>query len=338
MTAQQQREILEIMTRSRRFQQAANHNYSHGDQGGFLMLDIGQESIAACVRTLMGENDHSVCNQRGIGMAVASGIPFRSIMAELHGKSAGCSRGKGGALSLFCPENHHWGSYAVAGSQVPISAGLAFALKYREQDGMVFCMMGEASMNQGVVHESFNLMGLFDLPVVVVIENNQYSFWTKQRRSTAFKDYVVQRAEGYDIDWAVVKGDEISSLWDALSRAREKALTEHRPTFIEVETYRYYGATIADSNHKKCRSPEEINYYKEHRDPLKKWMHKLIHDGLVSEGDYEVFTKEVKAEASDSIKWARQQDPPTLSEIQENVYWETDHQTAASQQGRHFFS
>lgn len=225
----------------------------------------------------------------------------------------------------------------MAGSQVPVAAGLAFALKYRESEGVIFCTMGEGSMNLGVVHESFNLMALRDLPVVVVVENNHTSMMSHQRETTAFKDYVSERAEGYDMEWQAVEGWDIPALWNALAHARRSAAEFSRPSLVEVDTFRYFGTSVADAQHKKYRTPEEINFHREYRDPVRIWRHQLVAEGVISEEEVERLDYGVKQEAIDAVQWVELQPPPQVPDIQKDVYWEGDHGTEASRYGRYFF-
>jgi len=194
-------DLLRQMMRIRRFEQTAMKYYTAGRMGGWLPLDIGQESIATSVRSVMGENDHSVSGFRGIGHALAAGIAMGPMMAELFGKLNGVSKGKAGAVSCYAPDLRHWGAYGLAAAHTPLAAGFAFALKQRGIQGAAICFMGDGSVNQGVYHESLNLAGLFGLPVVYLIENNGYALGMSESRSSRFKECLARRAEGYDIEW-----------------------------------------------------------------------------------------------------------------------------------------
>lgn len=194
-------DLLRRMIRIRRFEQSALKYYNAGRIGGWMILSIGQESVAAGVRSLMGPHDHSISGPRGIGHALAAGMPMGPCMAEFFGKTGGCSKGKGGMFSFYDPSRNHWGCHALAAAQTPLAAGLAFALKQRDLPGAAVCFLGDGAVNQGVYHESLNLAGLFGLPVVYVIENNGYAMGMSVARSSSFKECLAKRAEGYDIDW-----------------------------------------------------------------------------------------------------------------------------------------
>ncbi len=338
MTAQEKIHLYREMVRVRCFEQKCVKTYNNCYMGGWLILTIGQEALPVAVRSLMGPDDHTISGCRGLGSALASGMSMESIMAELCGTVTGCSQGKGGMFSLFSPANRHWGCYPIAAAQTPVALGLSFALKYQEKEGVVFCYLGDGAMNQGVFHETLNLAGLFDIPTVFLVENNGYAMGTSVRRSSAFKDYLAQRAEAYDIEWDLVEGWKMDQLLEKLQIARERALKTSRPTVLEVQTYRYYGFSIADANNKKYRTPEEIEYHKKHRDPLAHWKAQLSQEGILDEAGVKEIQKEAKAEAEAALETALDSPIPQISDIGKHVYWEVDHETPASQQGRYFFN
>lgn len=335
-SAQAKVELLRTMIRIRRFDQAALRCYNAGKMSGFLLQSIGQESVAASVRSLMGAHDHGLSGPRGSGHAIAAGMATGPMMAEHYGKTGGCSKGKGGMFSFYAPDRNHWGCYGLAAAHTPLAAGLAFALKQREIPGAVVCFLGDGAVNQGVYHESLNLTGLFGLPVVYLIENNGYSMGTSVARSSRFKECLARRAETYDIDWDKTGDGDVYELrarvWIALERARR----EQRPTVLEVDTYRFYGFHIADAMHKKYRSNEEIEA-RRLRDPLARWKATLIQEGLLDEESAEAIDLQAKEEARAAREFAEKSPPPTVEDIVQNVYWETDHDTPASRIGRHFF-
>jgi pyruvate dehydrogenase E1 component alpha subunit len=329
-------DLLRQMVRIRRFEQAALMYYNAGKMGGFLILGIGQESVSTGVRSLMGPLDHSISGPRGLGHALAAGMAMGPLMAEHYGKANGCSKGKGGMFSYYDPGRNHWGCHGLAAAQAPLAAGLAFALKQREEAGAVVCFLGDGAVNQGVYHESLNLAGLFGLPVVYLIENNGYSMGTSVARSSRFKECLARRAETYDIDWDRCGDGDIYELrarvWTALERARH----EQRPTVLEIETYRYYGFTVADSNAKKYRTPEEIEERKK-RDPLAGWRRHLQEEGILDQAAAEEMDLAAKAEAKEAVKFAEEGLPPGIEDIVTDVYWESDHDTPTSRIGQHFF-
>jgi pyruvate dehydrogenase E1 component alpha subunit len=329
-------DLLRQMLRIRRFEQTAMKYYNGGRIGGWLPLDIGQESIATSVRSLMGKNDHSVSGYRGLGHGLAAGISMGPIMAELFGKSNGISKGKAGAVSYFAPDLHHWGAYGLAAAHTPLAAGFAFALKQRGIQGAAVCFMGDGSVNQGVYHESLNLAGLFGLPVVYLIENNGYAMFMSESRSSRFKECLARRAEGYDIEWDHFGDSDPYEIRARVSHALQRARLESRPTVVEIETYRFHGFHVGDANTKKYRTPEEIEAHKK-RDPVMLWRKRLLEEGILDEAKAEAIDLEAKDEALEAVKFAEAGAAPSISDIVRDVYWESDHDTEASKIGRHFF-
>lgn len=329
--------LYRLMVRIRVFEQTALTCFCNGKMGGWLLMDIGQESIATVVRSLMGPEDHSISGPRGLGHALAAGIGMGPIMAEFYGRTGGCSKGKGGAFSFFDPAKGFWGCHGLAAAQTPLALGLAYALKYQEKPGAVICFLGDGATNQGVYHESLNLAGLFDLPVVYLIENNGYAMGMSEARSSRFRGSLAQRAEGYDIQWDRFTDKDPYEMRVRIHAALLRARNERKPTVLEIETYRYHGFTVADSQAKKYRTPEEIEGRKT-QDPLLLWRQRLIADGFLDEHSANAIKAEAQQEAKEAVIFAGTSPPPRLQDITRDVYWETDNETPASRIGRHFFT
>ncbi|RYD39653.1 MAG: thiamine pyrophosphate-dependent dehydrogenase E1 component subunit alpha [Verrucomicrobiaceae bacterium] len=326
------------MIRIRMFEQTALRYYTAGRMGGWLFMSIGQEMVAAVVRSLMRPGDHSISGPRGMGHAVAAGMEMNTCMAELFGRVTGCSKGKGGALSFFDPARGFWGCHGIAAAHVPLASGLAYALKYRGEPGVVFCFLGDGSVNQGVFHESMNLSALQGLPVIYVIENNGYCFGSSVRKLSRFKGCLARRAEGYDMDWDCFADGDPYEMRQRIQSAIHRARTENRPTLLEIDTYRYHGFSVADSRHKGgYRTLEEIEARKA-RDPLLLWRQHLIEEGLLDEAQAEAIKQAQREEADEAVVFADGSAPPGIGGITGDVYWETDHDTDASRIGRHFFT
>ena len=330
--------ILRDIVRIRRFEQAALKQYTAGKMGGFLHLYNGQESVAVGTISLAGESDHIITAYRDHGHALAVGMSMNECMAELYGKATGCSKGKGGSMHFFAPDKNYWGGHGIVAGQTPLGAGLAYGLKYQGLKGACLCYLGDRAINQGAYHESLNLAALFDLPVIYVIENNGYSMGTSQKRSSAFKSCLAERADGYNIAWDTVNGEDVYEVRAKTQVAMERAHEESRPTVLEISTYRYYGHSVADANSKKYRSPEEIKQYQEHHDPIVLWRKRLLEEGVLTEDQASEMDKEAKAEAKDAVKFAEESPFPEPKAILEDVYYEVDQGTEAGQTGKHFFN
>ena len=338
LSAEQKIGLLTQMIRIRRFEQAALKYYQAGKIGGFLHLYIGQEAVAVGTISLGGENDHFITAYRDHGHALAVGMGMNECMAEMYGKQSGCSKGKGGSMHFFAPDKNFWGGHGIVGGQTPLGLGLAYGLKYLGRKGCCLCYLGDGAVNQGAFHESLNLAALFDIPVVYVIENNGYSMGTSQARSSAFRGCLAQRAEGYDMDWDVIDGSDLYEVRAKTHIAMERARKQHKPSILEISTYRYYGHSIADANHKKYRTPEEIENYKQHHDPISVFRRKLIAEGVLTEDQAADINKAAADEAAAAVKFAEEAPAPTIADISTDIYWESDNQTPASKIGRHFFN
>ncbi len=339
LTASQKIELLSKMVRIRAFERAALQYYNAGRMGGFLHLYIGQESVAVGTISLAGANDHFITAYRDHGHALAVGMGMNECMAENFGKQTGCSKGKGGSMHYFAPDKNYWGGHGIVGGQTPLGLGLAYGLKYLNREGCCLAYLGDGAVNQGAFHESLNIAALFELPVVYVIENNGYSMGTSQKRSSAYRGCLAQRAEGYDMEWDVVNGSDVYEVRAKTHIAMERARKQHKPTLLEIETYRYYGHSVADSKHKGgYRTPEEIENYKQNHDPIAVFRRRLVEEGTLTNEAAKEIDKAATAEAAASVKFADESPAPTIADISTDVYWETDNNTPASKIGRHFFN
>ncbi|MEI6603761.1 MAG: pyruvate dehydrogenase (acetyl-transferring) E1 component subunit alpha [Verrucomicrobiota bacterium] len=330
--------LFTLMVRIRRFEQAALKYYNAGKMGGFLHLYIGQEAVAVGTISLAGPNDHFITAYRDHGHALAVGMGMNECMAEMFGKQTGCSKGKGGSMHFFAPDKNFWGGHGIVAGQTPLGLGLAFGLKYLEREGCCLCYLGDGAVNQGTFHESLNLSGLFEIPVVFVIENNGYSMGTSQERSSAYTGCLAQRAEAYGIEWDVIDGSDVYEVRAKTHVAMERARKQHKPTLLEIDTYRYYGHSVADANAKKYRTPEEIENYKQNHDPITLLRRRLLTEGLLTEASADAIQLAATEEAASAVKFADEAPIPSLADISTDVYWETDNNTPASKIGRHFFN
>ncbi len=329
---------LREMLRIRRFEQQALKFYNQGKMGGFLHLYIGQESVAVGAASLMNGHDEIITAYRDHGHALAVGMSMEECMAELFGKATGCSKGKGGSMHFFAPDKHYWGGHGIVAGQVPLGLGLAFALKYRAIPGCALCFLGDGAINQGVFAESLNLAALCELPIVFLIENNGYSMGTSLERSSSMATCLAERAAGFNMDWDVVDGSHLYALRAKLHDAMEKARSASRPSLLEMTTYRYYGHSIADANHKKYRTPEEIEAYKKNHDPISSWQEQLMQEGILSQALLESLDEAAKLEAAGSVDFAEASPWPEPSTLFRDVYAEVDQGSEAGRLGRHFFS
>jgi pyruvate dehydrogenase E1 component alpha subunit len=338
LTPEQKIGFLRQMHRIRRFEQEALQYYQHGRMGGFLHLYIGQESVAVGTLSVLSPDDHCITAYRDHGHALAVGMSMEECMAELFGKVTGCSKGKGGSMHYFAPDKNFWGGHGIVAGQTPLGLGIAYALKYRGIKGCCLCYLGDGAVNQGVYHESLNLASLWNIPVIYIIENNRYSMGTSLERSSAFKGSLAERAEGYNIAWDLINGENLYEIRAKTHVAVTRAREESRPTVLEIDTYRHYGHSVADANAKKYRSPEEIEDYKNNHDPMRLWQRVLLEEGVADEALIKQIDSEAREEAAAAGRFADDSPLPPESDIFADVYWEVDNQTEAGRTGKHFFN
>ena len=327
--------LYRVMVRIRRFEERSLRAYQQGKIGGFLHLYIGQEAVAVGCCSVMEKNDHVITAYRDHGHALAVGMNPNELMAEMFGKASGCSKGKGGSMHFFDPSRNFWGGHGIVGGQVPLGAGIAFAIKHRGIAGACLTFMGDGAVNQGAVHETYNLASLWNLPVVFVIENNGYSMGTSQRRSSAGPS-LAKRAEAYGMDWDVCNGHELYDVREKADRMLQLARQQSRPSVLEIMTYRYRGHSVADPD-STYRTKDEIENYRRTKDPLT-----LIHDTLMAEG---VLTAELareidasaRAEADRAADFAEASPFPATEDILKDIYWEEDNPSQMLSRGRIIF-
>lgn len=288
------------MLRIRRFEEAAARAYTQGKISGFLHLYIGQEAIAVATADLMRPGDRVVTTYRDHGFAVALGVDVNACMAELYGKKTGLVGGNGGSMHFFAKQEGLWGGYAIVGGHVPVAAGHAFASKYAGDGAVTLCFLGEGAMHIGATHEGMHLAGLWRLPIVFVIENNQYAMGTPLRRQTAVDDLTV-RAPGYRLtsDRWVVR--DVVETRARLRKAIEHARNDGQPALIELLTYRFRGHSMSDPG--KYRTKDEVDAWKE-RDPLHRAELELQREHGVPEAELTALDERVWAEMDAAVAFA----------------------------------
>src|SRR5678815_5218282 len=317
--------LLSEMLRIRRFEQLSLKHYQAGKIGGFLHLYIGQESVAVGTASLLGDDDHLITAYRCHGHALAVGMSMNECMAELFGKATGCSKGKGGSMHFFAPDKNYWGGHGIVGGQTPLGLGLAFGIKYKGLKGAALCFLGDGAVNQGCFYESLNMAALFNLPVIYIIENNKYSMGTSLERSSVIKTCLAERGEAFCIDWVQADGEDIYEVRAVTQKAIDRAHNESRPTLIELDTYRYYGHSVADAKHKGgYRKEEEIEKYKREHDPIQLFKKRLIDEAVLTESQFEEFSDAARAEAEAAVQFAEQSPWPTDQAIFQDVYFQVE--------------
>ncbi len=312
------RDWLRQMLLIRRFEEKAGEAYSLGKIGGFCHLYIGQEAVAVGSLAALGPDDYITCSYREHGHALARGISARAVMAELFGKAAGCSGGKGGSMHLFDASLGFLGGHGIVGAHIPLATGMAFAAKYRETDQVSVCYFGEAAVNNGAFHEALNMAALWKLPMIYICENNRYGMGTALERASAIYD-ISERACSYDMANEVVDGQDVLVMHAAMERAVQRARGEKLPTLLEVRTYRFMGHSMSDPIHGHYRTREEVEDQRK-RDPIAVWSQRLIADKLMDEAAVKAMDKSVLEEVDDAYQFADQAPDPEPGELFTDVY------------------
>jgi len=303
----------------RRFEERAGQLYGMGLIGGFCHLYIGQEAIAVGMQSISKKGDQVITGYRDHGHMLAAGMDPNAVMAELTGRAAGNARGKGGSMHMFSVSEGFYGGHGIVGAQVSLGTGLAFANRYRQNDLVSFTYFGDGAANQGQVYESFNMASLWKLPVIYVIENNQYAMGTSVERSSAEVE-LYKRGLSFEIAGEQVDGMDVSAVREAGARAVAKARAGGGPTILEMKTYRYRGHSMSDPA--KYRTREEVDNVKATRDPIDHLKQKIQAQKLADEAQLKAIDNEVKKIVADAAEFARTAPEPDPSELMTDVYLE----------------
>ena len=315
--SESQKKLYADMLLIRRFEERAGQLYGMGLIGGFCHLYIGQEAVVVGLMSVATPDDQQITAYRDHGHMLAQGVDPKAVMAELTGRSTGLSRGKGGSMHMFSAEKKFYGGHGIVGAQVPIGTGLAFANKYRGNKGVCLTYFGDGAANQGQVYESFNMAELWKLPVVYVIENNQYAMGTSVERSSAVSDFS-KRGASFAIPGIQVDGMDVEAVAKAGAEAMAYCRAGKGPIILEMKTYRYRGHSMSDPA--KYRTKEELTEVRETRDPIENFGKKLIERGVVSQEDLKAIDTQVKAIVIASAEFATESPEPGVAELYTDVY------------------
>ena len=303
----------------RRFEERAGQLYGMGLIGGFCHLYIGQEAIAVGVQSIKRPGDQVITGYRDHGHMLACGMDPREVMAELTGREGGSSKGKGGSMHMFSTAADFYGGHGIVGAQVSLGTGLALANKYKANGNVAFTYFGDGAANQGQVYESFNMAELWDLPVVYVIENNQYAMGTSIERASS-ETHLHKRGHSFRIPGEEVDGMDVMAVKVAAAKAAEHARSGKGPYILEMKTDRYRGHSMSDPQ--KYRTREEIEEVRKNRDPIEHLQEVLEASGWADEAALKAIDAEVKAIVADAAEFARTSPEPDPSELYTDVYLE----------------
>ena len=312
----------EEMTMWRRFEDKCRSLYLKQKIRGFLHLYNGQEAIpAGFVHAMDLTKDAMITAYRCHVHPMAMGVDPKRIMAELCGKATGTSNGLGGSMHIFSKEHRFYGGHGIVGGQIPLGAGIAFADKYFERGGVTICYFGDGAVRQGALHETFNMAMNWKLPVVFVVENNQYAMGTSVSRTANHED-IYKLGLGYEMPCMPVDGMDPVAVHNAMDEAVQRARKGEGPTFLEIRTYRYKGHSMSDPQ--KYRTKEEVEEYKA-KDPIEIVRTHITNEKWADEAWFEEIAAKVKAQVEESVKFAEESPYPDPSELYTDVYAQTDY-------------
>lgn len=309
-------EIYQEMLLYRRFEERVLQAYTKRKFAGFCHVYIGQEAVGVGIQKNLRPTDYMISGYRSHAQAIGKGIDPKAVMAELFGKVDGCVRGKGGSMHMLSAEKRFLGGHGIVGGQVPLATGVGFAIKYRGEDDICVCYMGDAATNQGQVHEAMNMAATWGLPVLFVIENNRYGMGTDIRRTTSV-DHLWKRALAFDMDHSDVDGMDVTKVYTHVRGIIQSMRKTMRPYLLEANTYRFKGHSVSDPG--TYRSKQELETYQSN-DPIKTLSAQLVKDKVVDEAKLEKMDEEVRARVREAEEFAEQSPLAPIEDLWNHVY------------------
>ena len=300
----------------RRFEERAGQLYGMGLIGGFCHLYIGQEAVVVGMQATIQPDDMVITTYRDHGHMLAAGMKPEGVMAELTGRADGYSKGKGGSMHMFSAERNFYGGHGIVGSSAPLGAGLAFAQKYRGTGNIVLAYFGDGASNQGQVAETFNLAQLWQLPLIFVIENNQYAMGTSVARSSAQTE-LYRRGDSYGIPGVQVDGMDVLAVKKAGAAAVAHCRGGKGPMILEMKTYRYRGHSMSDPA--KYRTREEVQEVREKRDPIDHLRQRILKKKDIGEQALKDIDREIKDIVNAAAEFAQQSPEPAPAELYTDI-------------------
>lgn len=306
----------EEMYLMRRFEERCGQLYIQQKFGGFCHLYIGQEALLSGMREAIRPTDRVITAYRDHAHPLVLGTDPKRVMAELYGRSTGLSKGKGGSMHMFDKERNLFGGHGIVGGQIGLGAGIAFADKYRNEDHVTVCFMGDGAARQGMLHETFNMAMTWKLPVIFIIENNKYAMGTSVERTSNVVDLEVLGAS-YMMPSATVDGMRPEAVCAAIAEAAARGRAGDGPTLLDIQTYRYKGHSMSDPQ--KYRTKEEVAEYVE-QDPIEHVRQVILAAKWATAEELEAVEERIKAVVEDSIAFAEASPLPDPSELYKDVY------------------
>lgn len=301
----------------RRFEERAGQLYGMGLIGGFCHLYIGQEAVVVGMQAAITPDDAVITSYRDHGHMLACNMDPKGVMAELTGRRGGYSKGKGGSMHMFSREANFYGGHGIVGAQVPIGTGVAFAQKYNDTKNVTLAYLGDGALNQGQVHEAMNMAALWSLPVIYVIENNNYAMGTSVDRGSAAAVGLYKIGEPLGIPGGQVDGMDVVAVRQAGEAAVAACRAGNGPQILEMMTYRYRGHSMSDPA--KYRTKEEVSEVRNERDPIDNVRNQLIEMGAADDAALKDIDKDVRAIVAEAAEYAQNSPEPDPSELYTDV-------------------
>ena len=316
------RQIMYDMLLARRFEEKAAEAYAVAKIGGFCHLYIGQEAVAIGAIHALRDDDYVMTAYREHVHALQKGVTPNAVMAELYGRADGCSGGKGGSMHMFSAETNYLGGHGIVGAQIPLALGVAWKIKYRQEDRVMQVYLGEAAVNQGAFHESLNMASLWKLPLLVIVENNRFGMGTAWERASSLYD-ISQKASAYAMPSAIGDGMDVLDMYRVTREAVDRARAGEGPTLIEARTYRFVGHSMSDPVHGVYRTKEDVEEAKLN-DPIRIYANLLADQKILSQEELEKMDEEVKRVSEEAADFADKSPEPDPAELYRDIYAEED--------------
>ena len=311
----------EQMLLMRKFEEKSAQKYIQQEIRGFCHLYIGQEAVLMGSAHTTKAEDAMITTYRDHCHPIVRGMHPKYVMAELYGKVTGCSRGKGGSMHMFSKEFNFYGGHGIVGGNIPLAAGIAFADKYKGNKNVTLCFMGDGAVRQGAFHEALNMAMTWKLPVIYIIENNQYAMGTSVERTSNVTD-LSTLGKAFEMPSFAVNGMSVPAVADAMEEAVARARRGDGPTLLEMRTYRYKGHSMSDPA--KYRTKEELKEFKD-RDPIAEVLHVIAENKYATEKDLKAIETKVNALIEESVKFAEESPSPSDEEIYTDIYEQEDY-------------
>ncbi len=307
------------MVKIRAFEEKSSELFLRGALPGFLHASIGQEAVAAGVSAHLGPKDVITSTHRGHGHVIAKGARLDMMFAELYAKRTGYCKGKGGSMHIADLDLGILGANGVVGAGIPIAAGAALAFRLRGEPHVAVAFFGDGGSNTGAFHEGANLSATWNLPVILVCENNEYAESTPRAVHQKIKN-IVDRAKAYDIPGVAVDGQDVLAVYNVAGEAIERARKGGGPTLIEAKTYRFGGHYVGDPG-TLYRTKEEVEE-KRKRDPIPLFRARLLADGVFTEQELQAIETAVAREIEEAVRFGESSPEPELEDALTDVFSE----------------